>query len=94
MSTILAIGTSEVVEMLRMKASNVIVLLDRAMTMENEVDMPTVSALKGLGLNLVVLLGEALYLLQDGVIVELRACEHRALQVISEKQINNEQMEL
>ena len=38
--------------------------------------------------------GEALHLLHDGVIAELKAQEHRALQVISKQWINNEQMEL
>lgn len=50
--------------------------------------------MKGFGLNLVVLPHRALPLLQDGVIVELRACEHRALKVISEQKIKNEQMAL
>ena len=59
--------------MLRMKASSAIVLLDGALTTENEANMTTISALKGVGLNLAVLLCEALHLLQDGVIAELRA---------------------
>ena len=62
--------------------------------MENEGDRRTVSTLKGVGLNLEVLPGMALHLLQDGVIAELRACEHCALQVISEHWIKNEQMAL
>ena len=49
--------------MLRVKASSVIVLPDGALTMENEVDKPTVSTLKGVGLNLAMLPGEVLYLL-------------------------------
>lgn len=75
--------------MLCTKASIMLVLPDGALTIDNEAGRPTVSALKGFGLNLVVLLHEALHLLQ-----ELRACEHRALQVISEQKINNEQMAL
>lgn len=62
-STSLAIDTSEAAEMLRAKASNAIVLPDGALTAENEADRPTVSALKGVGLNLVALSGEALHLL-------------------------------
>ena len=58
--------------------------------MKNEANRPTVSALKGVGLNLVALPHEALQLLQDGVIVKLRAREHCALQVINEQKINNE----
>ncbi len=79
MSTNLAIDTSKSAEMLRVKASSAIVRPDGELTTENEADKSTVSALKGVGLNLAVLPGEALHLLQDGVIVELRAREHRAL---------------
>ena len=66
-STSLAVGTSEAADMLRMKASSVIVLLDGALTTKNEVERPTLNALKGVGLNLAALLREALHLLQDGV---------------------------
>ena len=59
----MVINTSNVVDMLHMKASNAIVLPDGALTMENEADRPTVSALKGVGLNLAVLPCEALHLL-------------------------------
>ena len=76
MSTSLAIGTSEAVVMLCTKASSAIVLPDGALTRENEADRPTVSTFKGVGLNLAVLPGEALHLLQDGVIAELRARDH------------------
>jgi len=93
-STSLAIGTSEAADMLRTKASSVLVLPDGALKIENKAERPTVSALKGVWLNLVVLPHEALHLLQDGVIAELRAHEHRALQVINEQKINNEQMAL
>ena len=55
--------------------SPAIVLPDGALTIENEVDKPTISALKGVGLNLETLPGEALHLLQDGVITELRVHE-------------------
>jgi len=82
--TSLAIDTLEAADMLCAKASSAIVLPDGALTIEKEVERPIVSALKGVGLNLVVLLREALHLLQDGVIVELRARDHCALQVISE----------
>lgn len=62
--------------MLCVKASNVIVLPDGELTSENEANRPTVSALKGVGLNLVMHLCETLHLLQFGVIVELRAHEY------------------
>ena len=65
--------------MLRTKASSVIELPDGALTTENESAKPTFSALKGVGLNLAALSREALHLLQDGVIAELRAREHHAL---------------
>lgn len=84
MSTTLAIGTLEAAEILCVKVSSMIVLHDGALTTENEADRPTVYALKGVGLNLVGLPGEALHLLEDGVSVELRACEHRTLYVSSE----------
>ena len=54
----------------RVKASSAIVLPDGALTADNEADGPTLSTLKGVGLNLVALPGEALHLLQDGVIAE------------------------
>lgn len=79
MSTSLTIGTSEAAEMVRAKVSSVIMLLDGALTIKNEADRPTVRALKGVGLNLVVLPSEVLHLLQDGVITKLRAREHHAL---------------
>ena len=65
--------------MLRAKASSAIMLLYGALTTENEADKPTISALKGVGLNLAMLPGEVLHLLQDGVIAELRARERCAL---------------
>ena len=90
MSTSISIDTSEVAATLCARVSSAIVLPDEALTMKNEVDRPTVSTLKGVELNLEVLRGEVLHLLQDGVIAELRAHEHHALQVINEQQINNE----
>jgi len=51
------------------------VLPDGALMIETKADKFTISALKGVGLNLAVLLNEALHLLQDGVIVELSAHE-------------------
>ena len=80
MSTNLAISTLEVVEMLHVKVPRAIVLLEGALTIENEADKPTINALKGVGLNLVVLPG--------------KACEHHSVQVINEHQINNVQLAL
>lgn len=64
------------------------------MATENEVDRPTVNTLNGVGLNLATLPGEALHLLQDGVITELKTCEKCALHVIIEQNINNVHMDL
>lgn len=54
-STTLAINTSEPAKMLCVKASSAIVLPDGALTTENVTDRPTVSTVKGVGLNLVAL---------------------------------------
>lgn len=75
MSISLTIGTSDAAKMLRAKDSRVIVLSDGALTTKNEVERPAIGALNGVWLNLVAILGEVLHLLQDGVIIELRACE-------------------
>lgn len=93
-STSLTIGTSEAIRMLHAKDSHVIVLLEGAMATENAVDRPTVSTLNGVGLNLAALPGEALHLLQDGVITDLRARKKCALHVMIEQNINNVQMAL
>lgn len=60
-SASLAINTSEADDMLCTKASSAPVLPDGALTKENEADRPTVTALKGVRLNLVVLPCEALH---------------------------------
>ena len=67
-----------------------IVLLEGAFTIENEANRLAFSTVKGVGLNLALLPGEAIHLLQDGVIAELSAQEQHTVQVISEQQINNE----
>ena len=59
----------------------------------NEANRPTVSALKVIGINMSALPQETLYVLQDGITVELRAREH-ALQMLSKKKINMEQLSL
>lgn len=63
MSTRLTIDTSAAVEMLHAKVTNMIVLPDGALTIENEADRPTVSSLKGVGLNMAVLPQEMFHLL-------------------------------
>lgn len=90
--TSVVIGTFEAMDMLCVRAPRAIILLDEALTMMTNADRPVVSALKGVGLNLVSFLSKVLYLLQDGVIVELQAHDQHALQVISEQKVNNVQM--
>ena len=60
----------------------------------NEADRFSISMMKGLGLNLVTVMCETLYLLQNGIMVELRTTESRVLQVLSEQKINMEQLNL
>ena len=83
-STSLTIDTSATKEKLRIRVTNMIVLPDGELTIEKEANRPTVRSLKGVGLNMAVLPQETLYLLQDGVIAELRARECRAIQVMRE----------
>ena len=70
--------------------TNTIVLPDGALITKNEANRPMVSSLKEVGLNMVALPRETLYLLQDGVTTELWAMESRAIQVMREKHINIE----
>lgn len=94
LSTSFAVGTSVADEMLHTHVTNTIVLPDEALVIENEADRSTVSVLKGLGINMVVLRWGTLYVLQDGVIVELQAKEGHVLQVLCEQRINIEQLSL
>jgi len=94
LSTNLAVGTTVTEEMLHARTTNTIMLPKGALVTENEVDRPMVSALKRVGRNMATLPQEMLYVLQDGVTVELRAREGCALQVMSEQQINIEQLSL
>jgi len=90
MSTSLVVDTLVAEEMLHARMTNTIVLPDGALITENEVDRPMVSNLKGIGLNVVMLPLEMLYILLDGVTIELRARESHTIQVMSEKCINIE----
>lgn len=94
MSTSLAIDTSATEEMLCTRVTNMIVLPNGALATEKEADKPTIRSFKGVGLNMVVLPRETLYLLRDGVTMELMAQESRALQVMRKKCINIEQLGL
>lgn len=83
LSTSLAVGMVAAEKMLYTCMTNTIVLPEGALVTENEVDKPTISALKGVGINMVALPQETLYVLQDRVTAELRDREGRALQVLS-----------
>ena len=61
LSTNLAIDIVGAKEMLCAHMTNAIVLLEGALVIENEADRPTVSVLKGVGINMVVLPWEMLY---------------------------------
>ena len=89
-STNLAVGTSAAEEMLHARMTNTIVLPDGALVTKIEADRPMVSSLKGIGLKMVALPWETLYLLQDGVTAELQGRESRAIQVMRKKRINIE----
>jgi len=58
-------------QMLCTQMTNTIVLPKGALVTTNEADRPTISALKGLGINMVALLRDTLYVLQDGITAEL-----------------------
>lgn len=94
MFTKLAIDTLAAEEMLCTWVNNMIVLLDGALTIQNEANRSTVSSLRGVRLNMAMLPREMLYLLQDGVTIKLKARESHALQVMSEQHINIEQLGL
>jgi len=72
-------------EMSHANTTNTIVPPEGTLVTKNEADRPMVNALKGVGINMATLLREMLYVLQDGVTVELWAKKNHALQVISEK---------
>lgn len=72
LSTSLAVGIATVEQMLHAQTTNAIVLLEGALVTKNEADRLMVSALKEIGINMVVLPQETLYVLQDGI---LQNCE-------------------
>lgn len=80
--------------MMRAQIKNTIMLPEGVLVTSDEADKFSISMMKGLSVNLASLMCETLYLLQDGITVELRARESRALQVISEQKINMEQLSL
>ena len=90
----LAVGTTVAEKMLRARVTNTVVLLEGALVTQNEADRPTVSTLKGLNINMAALPRDTLYVLQDGITVELPARESCVLQVFSEQKINIEQLSL
>jgi len=74
--------------------TNTIVLPEGTLVTTNEADRPTISALKRIGINMDTLPWETLYILQDGITVELQTRESRALHVLNEQKINMEQLSL
>lgn len=63
LSTSLVVGTVVAEQMLRAWKTNTIVLPEGAPFTANEADQPTASALKGIGINMVALSWETLYVL-------------------------------
>jgi len=80
--------------MLRAWIKNMTMLPEGALVIANVTDRFSVSMLNGLGLNLVALLREMLYQLQDGIIAKLRSRESHTIKVLSEQKINMEQLSL
>lgn len=80
--------------MLHVRMANTIVLSKGALAAENEIDRAAVGRIKGLGLNLAALPRDTLYQLQDGITVELHTREGHVIQVMSEQNINIEQLNL
>lgn len=90
LSTSLIVGTTATKHILRAQVANTIVLLEGEPMKINEADRPTISRLKGIRINMATLPWETLYIIQDGITVELQARESCVLQVLSEKEINME----
>lgn len=69
--TSLAVGMTASKEILYARITNTIVLLKGALVTKNESNRPMVNMLKGVQINMAMLSWEMLYVLQDGVTVEL-----------------------
>jgi hypothetical protein len=78
--TRLAVGITAVKEMLRTHTTNIIVLSDRALVTANEADQYTVSTLKGMGINMVALPQETLYVMQEYANIQCLETEAHELQ--------------
>jgi len=90
LSTHLVAGSLAAEKMLHTQMENTIVLLEGALIAVNETNRFAVNMIKCLRLNLATLSQETLYLLQDGIMVELHARESRAIQVLNKQKINME----
>ena len=88
------VGTSTMEQLLCTKMANNIVLLKGVLTEKKDDDRATVSRIEGMGLKLATLLWDTFHQLQDGITEELHAREGCALQVLSKKKINIEQLSL
>lgn len=89
-STSLTLGMATAEEMLHTRVTNTIVLPQGALVIEKEANRPIVNQLKGVKINMAMLPQDTLYVLQDGVTVEMQAREGRMLQVMSKQCINIE----
>lgn len=63
LSTSFAVGTTVTKQMMHARVMNTIVLPEGELVTEIEADRPTISALKGLGINLAAFLWDTLYVL-------------------------------
>lgn len=79
LSTNLTVSTTAAEQMLRTGVTNTIVLPEGTFVTTNEANRPTISAVKGIEINMVALPWETLYVLQDGITVELWAKDSSAL---------------
>ena len=90
--TSLALGTSQAVKLVKTVDLRTIALPEGSLSADSVDDKVIMSTLKNISLHLLPLPNEYLHTLQIGVTAELIARERHALNLISEYQVNNEQM--
>lgn len=83
-----ATRASEIEKLLWAKMVNTIMFLDGALRADNMEDIAAIGQIKGLSLNLVALLRDVLYQLQNRAMTEIRTREGCAVQMLSEQRIN------
>lgn len=94
LSTSLAVGIVAPEKKLRAQTTNTIVLPKGTLVKKNKVNMPTVKTLKRIWMNMVALLQEMLYVMQDGITAKLGTREICVLHVLSDQKSNMEQLSL